>query len=170
LDLVYDPSRKIFRHPRQRFPDPREPVLYPLDAPDDRVLFETAVLLARYPYRLPSGGFDVPVHGSFRRRTSGSSVPGPHGRTPAPRWKWLGADGVSWRLLAEISDLRGVDHAKEFHPEDDAWAHTLETFAIGKLSDLRLSLGLLLYDAGETPFSGLPKDAGSTGTARSGRA
>ena len=55
-----------------------------------------------------------------------------------------------WPELAALDD---VDHSKEFHPEGNAWKHTLETFryrkATGGAYDLRLSLGLLLHDTGK---------------------
>ncbi|MDR0601824.1 MAG: HD domain-containing protein [Treponema sp.] len=54
----------------------------------------------------------------------------------------------------ELALLDNVDHSKEFHPEGNVWKHTLETFryrkpAAGRGYDLRLSLGLLLHDAGK---------------------
>jgi poly(A) polymerase len=49
----------------------------------------------------------------------------------------------------ELSILDDVDHSKEFHPEGNAWKHTLETFRYRKTGDLLLSLGLLLHDIGK---------------------
>jgi poly(A) polymerase len=57
-----------------------------------------------------------------------------------------------WKELALLDD---AEHSKEFHPEGNAWKHTLETFRYRKVSgpdspyDLRLSLGLLLHDIGK---------------------
>ena len=56
-----------------------------------------------------------------------------------------------WPELAALDD---VDHSKEYHPEGNVWSHTLETFrhrkpAASGAFDLRLSLGLLLHDAGK---------------------
>jgi poly(A) polymerase len=151
LDLTYDGLRRVFRHPHMRFPDPREPVLYPGEAPDELVLFETAVLLARYPYRLPEGGFRVgfprDLSPAFQRDLLSLIVTG---RDPCPALEWLAETGFLERYWPEIFALRGVNHAKEFHPEGDAWAHTLETFRYRKLTDLRLSLGLLLHDVGKS--------------------
>ena len=42
-----------------------------------------------------------------------------------------------------------VDHSKEFHPEGNAWRHTLETFRYRKYPELALSLSLLLHDSGK---------------------
>ena len=49
----------------------------------------------------------------------------------------------------ELAAMNEVDHSKEFHPEGNAWAHTLETFRYRKILDLNLSLGLLLHDTGK---------------------
>lgn len=49
----------------------------------------------------------------------------------------------------ELAAMDGVDHAKEFHPEGNAWTHTLETFKYRKIADLGLSLALLLHDSGK---------------------
>jgi len=61
-------------------------------------------------------------------------------------------------LWPELACLNEVDHSKEYHPEGNVWNHTLETFRHRKAGtngafDLRLSLGLLLHDAGK-PISG----------------
>jgi poly(A) polymerase len=62
--------------------------------------------------------------------------------------------GFLGELWPELALLDEVDHSKEFHPEGNVWNHTLETFrhrkpAAGGAYDLRLSLGLLLHDAGK---------------------
>ncbi len=150
LDLTYDPETRRYRHPRQKYPDPREPVLYPCDAPEDLTLFETAVLLARYPYRLPEGGFSVEVPKNlsppFQRDLLTLILTG---RDPGSALEWLGRTGFLDAYWPELADLRGVNHSKEYHPEGDVWTHTLETFRYRKLSELRLSLGLLLHDTGK---------------------
>jgi poly(A) polymerase len=66
----------------------------------------------------------------------------------------LKAAGLVEELWPELAALDGVDHSKEFHPEGNAWDHTLETFryrkpAVRGAYDLRLSLGLLLHDMGK---------------------
>jgi poly(A) polymerase len=68
----------------------------------------------------------------------------------------LKAAGFIREHWPELALLDGVDHSKEFHPEGNVWAHTLETFRYRKsLShnrgayDFRLSLGLLLHDSGK---------------------
>jgi len=61
--------------------------------------------------------------------------------------KTCGFIGEHWQELAILDE---ADHSKDFHPEGNAWKHTMETFRYRKDSfDLRLSLGLLLHDAGK---------------------
>ena len=62
--------------------------------------------------------------------------------------------GLLQELWPELAALDNVDHSKEFHPEGNVWSHTMETFRHRKPLnsggfDLRLSLGLLLHDAGK---------------------
>jgi poly(A) polymerase len=68
----------------------------------------------------------------------------------------LKAGGFVEEFWPELALLDGVDHSKEYHPEGNVWKHTLETFRYRKAAlrrqpawDLRLSLGLLLHDAGK---------------------
>jgi poly(A) polymerase len=58
----------------------------------------------------------------------------------------IGFVDAHWPELAAMDD---VDHSKEFHPEGNAWDHTLETFRYRKIPDPTLSLGLLLHDVGK---------------------
>jgi poly(A) polymerase len=65
--------------------------------------------------------------------------------------KKCGFVGEFWPELAVLDE---ADHSKEFHPEGNAWKHTMETFRYRKAGpggarDLRLSLGLLLHDTGK---------------------
>jgi poly(A) polymerase len=69
--------------------------------------------------------------------------------------------GFIAELWPELSLLDEVDHSKEFHPEGNLWNHTMETFRYRKTFDFRLSLGLLLHDAGKplsTPSGNRPFD------------
>jgi poly(A) polymerase len=66
----------------------------------------------------------------------------------------LKACGFLEKFWPEIARLNNVDHSKEFHPEGNAWKHTLMTFEHRKQTtngeyDLRLSLALLLHDIGK---------------------
>jgi poly(A) polymerase len=60
--------------------------------------------------------------------------------------KRIGFIDDAWPELAAMDE---VDHAKEYHPEGNAWTHTLETFKYRKIADLGLSLALLLHDSGK---------------------
>jgi len=62
---------------------------------------------------------------------------------------FLGQCGFISLHWPELAAMDGVDHSKEFHPEGNAWRHTLETFRYRKYPELALSLGLLLHDSGK---------------------
>ena len=73
---------------------------------------------------------------------------------PAPGFELLKKCGFIAAYWPELAILDDVDHSKEFHPEGNAWKHTLETFRYRKpgangVFDLCLSLGLLLHDMGK---------------------
>jgi len=68
--------------------------------------------------------------------------------------------GFISKFWPELAALEEADHSKEFHPEGNAWQHTMETFRHRKSGgfasntsntayNLRLSLGLLLHDMGK---------------------
>ena len=73
---------------------------------------------------------------------------------PGMGFQLLKNSGFIDELWPELAGLDNVDHSKEFHPEGNAWNHTMETFryrkaGMGNTYDLRLSLGLLLHDVGK---------------------
>jgi len=93
----------------------------PQPGPETQKAFLSCLLVSPQPYR----GFDI-----------------------------LKRSGFLKELWPELSGFDDVDHSKEFHPEGNVWSHTMETFrhrkALGSGAfDLRLSLGLLLHDAGK---------------------
>ena len=68
--------------------------------------------------------------------------------------KLLKASGFLEKHWPEIARLDDAVHSKEFHPEGNAWKHTLKTFEHRKRNsqgqyDLCLSLALLLHDIGK---------------------
>ncbi|MCL2832824.1 MAG: HD domain-containing protein [Treponema sp.] len=76
--------------------------------------------------------------------------------------EFLKSSGFLQKFWPEIALLDNADHAKEFHPEGNAWKHTLQTFEHRKQNssgvyDLRLSLSLLLHDTGKP----IAEDSGS---------
>jgi len=98
---------------------------------------------------------------------------------PGLGFELLKASGFLAKFWQELALLEEADHSKEFHPEGNAWDHTMETFRHRKTGsngsasrnrsakrnfsalrkkaykqavyayDLRLSLGLLLHDSGK---------------------
>jgi len=66
----------------------------------------------------------------------------------------LKTSGFIKKFWPELAALDEADHSKDFHPEGNAWEHTMETFRHRKPGasgtyDLTLSLGLLLHDSGK---------------------
>jgi poly(A) polymerase len=127
-----------------------------------QALADGALILARYE------ALDYPPRTfieALGREMEGRFKPGPEaqqvlllGLMASPRpdrgLEFLKASGFLKDLWPEIARLDGVDHSKEFHPEGNAWKHTLRTFAYRKknaagIYDLRLSLALLLHDIGK---------------------
>ena len=142
-----------------------------------RALMDAALILARYfpgsegapgegrggPVGRVSALFDGlregPAPGAEEQRlllTGLLSAP-----NPGPGLELLKSAGFIGEFWPELAALDDVDQSKECHPEGNAWKHTLETFRYRKapargaaaVYDLRLSLGLLLHDAGK-PLAG----------------
>ncbi|MDR1429206.1 MAG: HD domain-containing protein [Spirochaetaceae bacterium] len=63
--------------------------------------------------------------------------------------RFLKQTGLLETLWPELDELEKAGHSKEYHPEGNAWEHTLETLRYRKKDDLTLSLGLLLHDIGK---------------------
>jgi poly(A) polymerase len=127
----------------------RDPKPRPGPAPDESLIFETAVLASRYPYDPDTGSLPKPPRGlptEFQRDLLELVITGPH---PDRGFDILRESGFLASYWPEVDSLYGVDHAKDFHPEGDAWRHTLETFSHRKAPDLLLSLALLLHDTGK---------------------
>ncbi|MDR2619441.1 MAG: HD domain-containing protein [Treponema sp.] len=177
LEFSQDLRAMRFRDPRGVYPLLREIRSGSLSSPwwEDvnlgagryRALMAAALILARY------GGAETPA-GQIGRiaalfRGSGGTPPKPEEQRmvlsgilssphPGPGLELLRASGFIAEFWPELAAMDGVDHSKEFHPEGHVWNHTLETFRHrkplpGDGYDLRLSLGLLLHDAGK-PLSG----------------
>ena len=82
---------------------------------------------------------------------------------PELGFELLKSAGYIKSFWPELAILEQADHSKEFHPEGNAWEHTMETFRYRKpgafnsqnagsaagVFDIRLSLGLLLHDIGK---------------------
>ncbi|MDR2404645.1 MAG: HD domain-containing protein [Spirochaetaceae bacterium] len=129
-----------------------------------RALMDGALILARYESssRPAIGGLlqnlaDLPRDqgpGTEGQRVLLTSLlMSPH---PELGLELLKAAGFVEEFWPELALLDDVDHSKEYHPEGNVWNHTLETFRYRKAAsrkqpegDLRLSLGLLLHDAGK---------------------
>jgi poly(A) polymerase len=150
LDFFRDPAgRGVFHDPRAVYHSLRLRRLEARTAPPEEVIFEAAALVSRYDYEAPSGCIsflprDFPL--GAQRDLLCLILTGAH---PEKGLNLLKDSGFIAAYWPEIEELAGVSQAKEFHPEGDVWAHTMETFRYRKLPDLRLSLGLLLHDSGK---------------------
>ncbi|MDR1419958.1 MAG: HD domain-containing protein [Treponema sp.] len=131
-----------------------------------RSCMEAALVLARYCHEDETrpGVFEE-IISSVQNPVSTESPPGTAEQrfllsgllvspSPALGLELLKKTGFLAEFWPELAILDNVDHSKEFHPEGNVWKHTLETFRYRKPSagrgyDLRLSLGLLLHDAGK---------------------
>jgi poly(A) polymerase len=152
-DFYYDRKRTVFLDPYGVYPALRESALepdFPVNDPwPAEALFQAAALCSRF-------GFDAP-----------SPREGYRSRNDAPGWQRdllclvLGG-AYPWKALSllreagfikrewpEAAQLFDLEQSKEFHPEGDAWEHTLETFKYRKDPDLILSLALFLHDTGK---------------------
>jgi poly(A) polymerase len=121
----------------------------PDQAPPEVVLFEAAALTSRYGYLpdpayIPAPPPNLPAE--YQRDLLDLVVTGAHAERGFELLARSGFIAVYW---PEIAELAGVTHAKDYHPEGDAWRHTMETFAHRKNPEHILSLGLLLHDTGK---------------------
>jgi poly(A) polymerase len=150
LTLRYDPRRRVYLDKSGIYGMLRkkEPLGQPRGEPF-RALFEAASLSSRYGLEAPEGGEplragEVPAEVQADLLTLVLT-----GRRPETGLTLLLEKGFIERFWPELSAMDSIGQSKEFHPEGNAWAHTLETFRYRKVPDLTLSLGLLLHDIGK---------------------
>lgn len=157
LELLRRPGeRASFRGPEGIYSALRKPVLEPLWASDEDLLFQAAILVSRYDYALPEG-FRPSIPRDFPLQAQKDLlILILTGKRPESGLSFLKSIGFLDAYWPELKALEGVDQAKEFHPEGDVWAHTMETFRYRKIPDLRLSLGLLLHDSGKPEAGSVP--------------
>ncbi|HOX92296.1 MAG TPA: phosphohydrolase, partial [Spirochaetales bacterium] len=148
LAQLHDPAAHWFGAKGGVYQSLRVRTQLPHSAPDELVLFEAAVLASRYPYD---------IRESIRTAAPGLSAAYQRdlldliltGARPERGLDYLRSCGFLDAYWPELAGLCTVDHVKDYHPEGDAWRHTLETFSHRKSPDHILSLALLLHDAGK---------------------
>jgi poly(A) polymerase len=129
-----------------------------------RMIMDASLILSRYAFGPLTPRFLAEFSETLANCPAGP-LPGPETQRaflscllvspwPDRGFKLLKAAGFLEEMWPELSCFNDVDHSKEFHPEGNVWNHTLETFRHRKADrpgafDLRLSLGLLLHDAGK---------------------
>lgn len=152
-DFYYDPRRTVFLDPRGAYPVLRSSRLEPnFDASGPwpaEALFQAAALSSRFGFDCPAPaeGYRGPADSpGWQRDLLCLVLGGPH---PGKGLALLREAGFVEREWPEAARLFDLDQSKEFHPEGDAWEHTLETFKYRKEPDLVLSLALFLHDSGK---------------------
>ena len=167
LSFSYDWQTRRFQDPLDMYPLLKQlktgssnvdkyPPEYTAAYATPRTLLETALVAARYD--LPSAPvLSAPVLSASLppelQRVFLSSLLVSH--WPDRGLELLKRSRLLEALWPELASFEEVDHSKEYHPEGNGWNHTLETFRHrkpvrnGGAFDLRLSLGLLLHDAGK---------------------
>jgi len=165
-ELRYDPERRVYLDPFGVYPSLRQKKLVMAASEADALfrLAEAARLISRYHYEIRAE--DLPLRGvlpepspEFQRELLVSLL---SSGDPAKGLTLLFASGFVEAFWPELFELARVPHVKDYHPEGNAWEHTLETFSHRKNSDLTLSLALLFHDIGkpashgtqERPFDG----------------
>ncbi len=151
-ELLYDPTRDSFLDPHGVYPDlRREELVVQNGSPLLLRLAEAARLVSRYHYEIaadevsPEGRFPRP-EAALQREILLGILAGEH---PEKGLHLLSAAGFIAAFWPEIDAMASIPHVKDYHPEGDVWAHTLETFQYRKDLDPVLSLGLLLHDVGK---------------------
>jgi tRNA nucleotidyltransferase/poly(A) polymerase len=59
--------------------------------------------------------------------------------------------GLLGMIIPEVRDLQGLPQPIEWHPEGDAWEHTLAALRSSTSSDPAVNLAVLLHDIGKRP-------------------
>jgi poly(A) polymerase len=165
-ELRFDPERNVFLDPQGIYPGLRQKSLISAASPADDLfrLAEAARLVSRYTYEIRAE--ELKLDGSLPEPTflfqHDLLVSLLSAGNPAKGLKLLFAAGFVESFWPQLFKMAQVPHVKDYHPEGNAWEHTLATFAYRKESDLTLSLALLFHDIGkpatrgtqERPFDG----------------
>jgi len=59
--------------------------------------------------------------------------------------------GMLGTVLPEVGNLKGLSQPIEWHPEGDAWEHTLAALRASRSADPAVNLAVLLHDVGKHP-------------------
>lgn len=149
LDLLSEARRNYFQDPKGSYPSLRAEEIEMRAAASEDQLFQAAILLARHAYRLAPNSLPALPRDVSPRAQRDLLALVLTGQSPERGLELLRETGFVAVYWPEIAALSGVGQSKEYHPEGDAWEHTMETFRHRKVPSLRLSLALLLHDAGK---------------------
>jgi poly(A) polymerase len=151
-ELLYDPGRDVFLDPEGVYPDLRLASLAPRGgAPPLVRLGEAAKLVSRYHYqvRVEELGLEGPLTRPAEAFQRDLLLGVLEGSAPQKGLALLYESGFVRAFWPELARMTGIPHVKDYHPEGDGWAHTLETLKHRKQAGAVLSLALLLHDVGK---------------------
>lgn len=152
--LRYDPDRDRYVDPADTYRCLRRRIaaVQPSDAADPELIMDAALLSGRYHFDI-DGVEELHINLECRDLAATEQRIFMElllsGDAPERGLRILRTSGFIERYWPLLSPMDSTDHAKEFHPEGNVWAHTLETFGYRKSPDLIVGLALLLHDCGK---------------------
>lgn len=164
MEFRWDPRTGHFLDHASMYQHVKKDDLILSAADSENALFETAILLSRFPCREDSSGCKKDASQGLATNKIGKtsmpvSVPEVfqkdllelilQGKYASQALNFLERSGFVkkfWPFLAALTD---VDHAKDCHPEGGGWSHTMEALSQRKTFDRAISLAILLHDIGK---------------------
>lgn len=153
MNLLYNPRDRKFLDRFGVYRKLRGSTVGPADLHelDDTTVLDAAVLSARHGYHVPRSlrGPRIWTLQPDAERLRMLWVDLLTGCTP-----WLGLEllmesGFVTAYWPKLAEMNSTAHSKEYHPEGNVWAHSLETLRYRKTCDPVLSTALLLHDCGK---------------------
>jgi len=164
MEFRWNPRTGHFLDPASMYQNVKQDELVLSPADSENALFETAILLSRFPCQEDQAAGNKPASQGLATCKMGKtnlpvSVPEVfqkdllelilQGKYASQALDFLERSGFVkkfWPLLAALTD---VDHAKDCHPEGGGWSHTMEALSQRKTFDRAISLAILLHDIGK---------------------
>jgi len=153
LNIFYEPERKAFKDPLSVYSDLRAAAGTLLFSNNDGwyTIADCALLACRYnidipPDLLPPENIQQ-LNLYEQREILQMILSSPHPEKGFSILKQYGFIENHWPVLEKLSS---VNQDKEYHPEGNAWEHTLEAMKYQKRKDFLVALGILLHDIGKS--------------------
>ncbi|MCE1207152.1 MAG: HD domain-containing protein [Spirochaetia bacterium] len=159
MEFRWNPRNGYFLDPASVYRNLRQDQLVLSGSDSENALFETAVLLSRFPCpedqhagcdsvlrAYASMGLPDSVSEVFQKDLLEIILQGRYASQALDFLERAGFVKKFWPVLAALTD---VDHAKDCHPEGGGWSHTMEALSQRKTRDRTISLAILLHDIGK---------------------